>query len=93
MTENTAADRVHAHALVLRDTLLDLHTRAAHPGPAVPGLGAQIASVTTALAEYLADHRDVLGRTDFWHGEYDAMDERRAEADQSPTVPDSSSSD
>lgn len=81
MTENTAADRVHAHALILRDTLLDLHTRAAHPGPAVPDLGAQIASVTVALAEYLTDHRDVLGRTDFWHGEYVEMDQARTASD------------
>ncbi len=86
MTENTSAGQVHAHALVLRDTLLDLHTRAAHPGPAVPGLGAQISSVTAALAEYLTAHRDVLGRTDFWHGEYAEMDQARTVASDSPDL-------
>jgi hypothetical protein len=72
-----AADRAweHFQALGLRDALVDLHAQAAAPGPAVQDLGSRIAGAEDALCAYLADHRDVLGRTKFWHGEYAEMDE------------------
>jgi hypothetical protein len=85
----TAPDQAHAQALDLRDSLLDLHAGAAYPGPTTANLGSRIAGAEDALYEYLTDHRDELGRTDFWHGEYAESQATSSPRSPIPTPPNS----
>lgn len=71
----------HARALELRQQLADLHT---DPADATPDLGAQIAAAEQALTNYLIAHRAVLGETDFWSGDYAAIDEDPRDAQPDP---------
>lgn len=73
MSETSAIDK-RARGLVAQ--LVQLHTAANDPvtGGDGPSLGPQIAAVETTLADYLREHREVLGRLDHWRGHYEELD-------------------
>lgn len=74
MSETSAIDK-RARGLV--DQLVQLHTAANDPAEGeagAPNLGPQIAAVETTLADYLREHREVLGRLDYWRGHYEELD-------------------
>ncbi|WP_063057285.1 hypothetical protein [Nocardia salmonicida] len=74
MTESSAIDK-RARGLV--EQLVQLHTAvndSAEGGAGAPNLGPQIAVVETTLADYLREHREVLGRLDYWRGHYEELD-------------------
>lgn len=73
MSDTSAIDK-RARGLVAQ--LVQLHTAANDPvtGGDGPSLGPQIAAVETTLADYLREHREVLGRLDYWRGHYEELD-------------------
>ncbi|MGY5210024.1 hypothetical protein [Nocardia gipuzkoensis] len=68
MTKRNEQGPVHARALELRQELLNLH--AADD----PALAEQIDAAERAFTDFLIAHREVLGDTDFWSGDYELID-------------------
>ncbi|MGV9336636.1 hypothetical protein [Nocardia sp. NPDC003726] len=64
----THENPVHARALELREKLLNLHAADN------PALAEQTDAAEHAFTDYLIAHRDHLGDTDFWSGDYALID-------------------